>query len=110
VTEDPAPGSIAAVFTALGDPSRRRVIGLIARTGDATATEIAAELGISRQAVSKHLATLADAGIVETSRVGRETRCRLRTAPLRFTARWLDTAAGDWDDRLERLRDAAEQD
>lgn len=106
---DPAPGTVAAVFVALADPSRRQVIGVIAARGSATATAVAQELAITRQAVTKHLATLGDAGLVDAERAGREVRYRLRAGPLRLAARWLDTAAGAWDDRLAAVRDAAER-
>ena len=83
---------LSSVFGALADPSRRQVIGYLSERGTATATELTGELPMTRQAVSKHLATLADAGLVEAERQGRETRYRL-------------TEAGeDWDDRLDALR------
>jgi DNA-binding transcriptional ArsR family regulator len=109
VSLDPAPGTVAAVFVALADPSRRQVMGVLAARGSATATAVAEELAITRQAVSKHLATLADAGLVDAERAGREVRYQLRPAPLRLAARWLDTAAGAWDDRLAAVKDAAER-
>ena len=80
------------VFGALADPNRRQVIGYLSEQGTATATELTGELPMTRQAVTKHLATLADAGLVESERRGRETRYRL-------------TVAGrEWDDRLDALR------
>ena len=106
---DPAPGTVAAVFVALADPSRRQVMGVVAARGSATATAVAEELANTRHAVSKHLATLGDAGLVDARRAGREVRYQLRPAPLRLAARWLDTAAGAWDDRLAAVKDAAER-
>jgi DNA-binding transcriptional ArsR family regulator len=108
VSLDPAPGTVAAVFTALADPSRRQVIAVLAAHGSATATVVAQELDITRQAIAKHLATLSDAGLVDAQRAGREVRYRLRPAPMRLTARWLDATAGAWDDRLATIKDAAE--
>jgi DNA-binding transcriptional ArsR family regulator len=96
------------VFVALADPSRRQVIGVLAARGTATATAVAEELAITRQAVTKHMATLGEAGLVDAQRAGREVRYRLRPAPLSLAARWLDTAAGAWDDRLAALKNAAE--
>jgi DNA-binding transcriptional ArsR family regulator len=109
VSLDPAPGTVAAVFVALADPSRRQVIGVLAASGVATATAIAEDLAITRQAVAKHLATLADAGLVDSQKAGREVRYRLRPEPLRLAARWLDTAAGAWDGRLAAVKDAIER-
>jgi DNA-binding transcriptional ArsR family regulator len=109
VSPDPAPGTVAAVFAALADPTRRQVIGVLAARGSATATAVAGELAITRQAVTKHLATLRGAGLVDARRAGREVRYQLRPAPLRLAARWLDTAAGAWDDRLAAVKTAAER-
>ena len=105
---DPAPGTVAAVFVALADPTRRQVIGVLAARGSATATAVAEELAITRQAVTKHLTTLSEAGLVEAERTGREVRYQLRPAPMRLAARWLDVAAGAWDDRLAVVKRAAE--
>ena len=80
------------VFTALADPSRRHVLGYLADHGTATATELTGELPMSRQAVSKHLALLNDAGLVEAERAGRETRYRLTEQ------------GAEWDERLDALR------
>ena len=83
---------IGQVFSALADPSRRHVLGVIADRGTATATELTGELPITRQAVAKHLATLSGAGLVSGERAGREMRYRLTEA------------GADWDGRLDALR------
>ena len=73
----PAPDAGAgadAVLGALGDPTRRAVLQAVAERGPLTATELAAPAGISRQAMSKHLGLLEQAGLVHGERVGRETR------------------------------------
>lgn len=93
-----------AVFAALADPTRRQVVRELARQPTVTASALAAELPMTRQAVSKHLAQLAGAGLVEASRSGRETRYRLTPDPLDEAMRWMAEVGGQWDRRLERLR------
>ena len=95
--------AVGATFAALADPSRRRMLGLLGN-GGATATELSRELPISRQAVAKHLAALADAGLVESTRQGRETRYRLTPGPLTDAGAWIDRVGSEWDSRLGRLR------
>jgi DNA-binding transcriptional ArsR family regulator len=99
VTADP----VGATFAALSDPTRRHVVGMLTGVPEVTATELARDLPISRQAVAKHLAALHDAGIVASERQGRETRYRLTPAPLDAARAWLDRVEGEWDARLERL-------
>ena len=93
------------VFIALADPSRRAVLATLAASGPATVTELAARLPITRQAVAKHLALLADAGLV-TAQPGerRRVRYRLRSAPMRVAQQFLAALARDWDDRLDALK------
>jgi DNA-binding transcriptional ArsR family regulator len=95
---------VDAVFAALADPTRRRVLERLARGGTVTASGVAAKLPISRQAVAKHLAALREAELVKTDRVGRETHYRLRAEPLDDAARWIQTVSAEWDHRLEALR------
>lgn len=91
------------VFAALADPSRRFIVEALAERGDATATELAAELPVTRQAVAKHLGALADAGLVDAARAGRETRYRLTPGPLVDAAAWMTHVGTEWDDRLAAL-------
>ncbi|MGI8755623.1 MAG: ArsR/SmtB family transcription factor [Acidimicrobiales bacterium] len=100
---DPGP-----VFAALADPTRRALTEALDQRGQATATELAADLPISRQAIAKHLVLLADAGLVSAERHGREQRYRLEPDPLAAAARWLAETGAGWDRRLDRLRRAAE--
>jgi DNA-binding transcriptional ArsR family regulator len=94
-----------SVFSALSDPSRRRLLESLAGRESASLTELAAELPVTRQAVSKHLAALGDAGLVEGRRVGRETRYRLTPRPLGEALTWMEQIGDRWDERLARLRD-----
>lgn len=96
--------AVGPVFSALADPRRRFVVETLARRETATATELAAELPVSRQAVVKHLAALGEAGLVEATREGRESRYRLTPGPLGAAMGWLATVGADWDARLEALR------
>lgn len=91
------------VFEALADPTRRRLIDWIATEGGGTATTFAARLPISRQAVSKHLAELEAAGLVERRRHGRELRYRLDRRPLDDAARWIADRADMWETSLRAL-------
>ena len=93
-----------AVFGALSDPTRRTLLETIASQPAATATELAAELPISRQAVLKHLTALADAGLVDRERTGREVRYRVTPEPLEDAVSWMAQVGGQWDDRLASLR------
>lgn len=92
------------VFAVLADPTRRHLVETLAARGGASATALAAELPISRQAVSKHLAALGGAGLVSSRRQGRETLYELQPAPLGDAAAWLAEVGAEWDDRLARLR------
>ena len=76
----------------------------ISARGSATATELAAERDVTRQAVSKQLNALADAGLLRARREGRETRYELTPEPLGDAMAWIADVGGRWDDRLARLR------
>jgi DNA-binding transcriptional ArsR family regulator len=92
------------VFDALADPNRRYVLEVLAGRETATATELAAELPVTRQAVAKHLAALNDAGLVERRRAGRETLYELTPAPLGDAMDWMASVGAEWDSRLSALR------
>jgi DNA-binding transcriptional ArsR family regulator len=94
-----------AVFDALADPMRRQLLSQIA-AHPATATELAAQLPISRQAVAKHLNSLSGAGLLDRERAGRDVRYRVTPAPLSEAVAWMAEVGGQWDDRLGRLQRA----
>ena len=91
------------VFDALGDPGRRSLVEAVASRGTATATELAAGLPVTRQAVAKQLAALADAGLLHATRTGRETRYEVTPEPLGDAVAWMVAIGAQWDERLARL-------
>ena len=94
-----------AVFAALADPTRRHLIEALAGR-PASATSLAADLPISRQAVAKHLAGLRAARLVSAERAGRETLYSLDPRPLGEAAEWIARVGVEWDSRLAELRRA----
>jgi DNA-binding transcriptional ArsR family regulator len=97
---------VDAVFAALADPTRRAVIGRLARE-PASASRLALELPVSRQAVAKHLAALDRAGLVAARREGRELRYALDPEPMGEAMAWMASVGAQWDGRLARLARAA---
>jgi DNA-binding transcriptional ArsR family regulator len=102
----PRAQSEQAVFTALADPTRRAVLRSIASGEASTATELAARLPVTRQAVQKHLALLEQAQLVDGERIGRETRFAATPAPLTDAIAWMTAVGEQWDDRLAALGEA----
>jgi DNA-binding transcriptional ArsR family regulator len=101
-------GTTAAVFAALGDETR---LGLIARMSDGGPLSIAGladGFDMSRQAISKHLRVMSDAGLARSGRRGREMVWQLDEDGLADARRYLQLIAKDWDDRLRRLKDLVE--
>jgi DNA-binding transcriptional ArsR family regulator len=92
------------VFAALADPTRRAILAALAADGPATATDLADRLPITRQAISKHLALLSEAGLV-IAEPGerRRVRYRLHSAPMQVAQQFLAALARDWDRRLGAL-------
>lgn len=91
-----------AVFGALADPTRRTLLSRVA-AHPATATELAGDLPISRQAVVKQLGALAEAGLLARERAGREVRYRVTPAPLSEAVSWIADVGAQWDERLASL-------
>ncbi len=94
---------IGPVFAALADPTRRQLVSSMATGSTVTATRLAADLPMTRQAVAKHLAALDAAGLVAAERRGRETVYRLTPEPLSEAAGWMEGVGRQWDERLAAL-------
>ena len=97
------------IFAALGDPTRRHLYQQLAQSGPLTATALAADLAISRQAVAKHLGVLSHAGMAEATRVGRETRYEASLDPLQEVQQWIASIEGEWSARLSALATSLKQ-
>ena len=95
---------IGAVFNALGDPTRLQVVEALASEGEMTATELASQIPVTRQAIAKHLSTLSEAGLVAAETHGREVRYHLTPAPMRHAVARIAETGAEWDERLARLR------
>ena len=95
--------NLTPVFDALADPTRRLILERVSTGQTVTASALAAELPMSRQAVAKHLAQLDRAGLVAGERVGRELRYGFRSGPLVEATRWMARVGDAWDERLGKL-------
>ena len=92
------------VFAALSDPTRRELLTRLSEGGPATATQLAARLPISRQAVVKHLEALRDAQLVASARAGREVHYSVTPEPLADAVGWIADVGAQWDSRLAALQ------
>jgi DNA-binding transcriptional ArsR family regulator len=96
------------LLSAVADPTRRRMLDVLLDRGEASATVLAGELPVTRQAVTKQLAVLDRAGLVEGTRRGREVRYAVRPQRLRAATRSLVQVATEWDARLSAIKRIAE--
>ena len=90
-------------FAALADPTRRHIVEMLVTSGPTTATSLAGDLHITRQAVAKHLQLLAGAGFATSERVGRETRFEANPAAFDDVRAWIEQVESQWGDRLKLL-------
>jgi DNA-binding transcriptional ArsR family regulator len=106
----PGLGSAAAdqVFAALADPTRRQLLELLGGQAEASATALAGQLPVSRQAVVKHLAVLQQSDLVTRRRDGREVVFTVHPERLVAMASWMTSVAASWQERLQLLKRAAE--
>lgn len=93
----------AALFAALGDEQRLRMVERLAAEGPRTLSQLAEGAAISRQGVTKHLRLLERAGLLSARRNGRELQFAIERARLADAERFLDTVSGQWRDALQRL-------
>jgi ArsR family transcriptional regulator, cadmium/lead-responsive transcriptional repressor len=97
-----------ALWSAVGDPTRRRMLDLLLSEGGGTATGLSARLPVTRQAVAKHLMVLDRAGLVHGVTVGRERQYRVDSAQLGRAVAQLADVGATWDRRLRRIKEIAE--
>lgn len=105
------PSSIeaASIFAALGDPTRLALLGQLSRGHPASIASLSTSSRLTRQAVSKHLRVLQEAGFVESRRVGRESRYAYCPETVDAARAYLDGVAEQWDAALDRLRALVEK-
>lgn len=94
----------APVFAALGDKTRLRLVRRLCDDGPLSIARLSDGAGVTRQAITKHLKALADAGVVRSTRRGRERIWELRPKRLEMASRYLDEVSGQWDAAIGRLR------
>ncbi|SCW76615.1 DNA-binding transcriptional regulator, ArsR family [Paenibacillus tianmuensis] len=97
------------VFDAIADPTRRRLIRLLAEKEEIPLHELTAQFPMGRTAVSKHLTILKEAGLVLDRKVGRETRFRLNASPLREIQDWAAFYSKFWSANMLRLNQLLEE-
>lgn len=94
----------APVFAALGEPTRLTLVARLCAEGPLSIARLSEGTGVTRQAITKHLHTLADAGLVHDARAGRERIWQLETKRLERARRCLDEISVQWDGAIARLR------
>ncbi|TDC55115.1 ArsR family transcriptional regulator [Actinomadura sp. KC345] len=96
------------LWSAVGDPTRRRMLDLLLVDGTGTATSLSEQLPVTRQATAKHLGVLDRVGLVHASHTGRERRYRVDEAQLARAVAQLSSVGATWDGRLQRIKRIAE--
>jgi DNA-binding transcriptional ArsR family regulator len=99
----------APVFAALGEPTRLTLVARLCTEGPLSIARLSEGAGVTRQAVTKHLHTLADAGLVRDTQAGRERIWELETRRLKKARECLDQISSQWDTAIERLRAFVEE-
>jgi DNA-binding transcriptional ArsR family regulator len=96
------------LWSAVGDPTRRRMLDLLLADGDGTATSLSERLPVTRQAIAKHLGVLDRVGLVHATSAGRERRYRVDEAQLARAVAQLSSVGASWDARLRHIKRIAE--
>jgi DNA-binding transcriptional ArsR family regulator len=104
------PAHAAAVFAALGDDTRLALVARLSAEGPQSIVRLTDASQVSRQAVTKHLEALAEAGVVRSTKEGRERIWELETHRLSEAQRYLDDISSQWDRAIDRLRAFVETD
>jgi DNA-binding transcriptional ArsR family regulator len=99
----------AMVFAALGDPTRLALVGKLGDGGQRSITELGQDSALTRQAITKHLRVLEEAGVVRSRRQGRESLFALNPKSIVGLQDYLALVSGQWDDALSRLKRLVEQ-
>lgn len=99
-----APKRSAHLFAALGDETRLRLVGRLCDAGPMSITGLTAGFPVTRQAITKHLRVMEQAGLVRSTRHGRESVWQMDRQRLQDARRYLDVISRQWDDALDRLR------
>jgi len=97
------------VYVAIADPTRRKILRLLAEVDELPLHELTPQFQMGRTAVSKHLAILKEAGLVADRKVGRETRYRLNAAPLEEIKDWISFYEGFWKKSFVKLNNILEE-
>ncbi|HVE86161.1 MAG TPA: metalloregulator ArsR/SmtB family transcription factor [Myxococcales bacterium] len=109
---EPAASSVttaAPVFAALGDETRLALVARLCTGGPASISQLTTGADVTRQAITKHLQVLADAGLVRDAKRGRERIWELEPERLHAAGAWLEQISARWDEALERLRKLVEE-
>jgi DNA-binding transcriptional ArsR family regulator len=101
-------GNLDAVFSALADPTRRRIVERLAR-GPLTVGEIASGFSVSQPAISRHVRVLEESGLLERHVMGRVHRCTLSPSAMQAASGWIDKQRAFWTAVLDRLDDLLEE-
>jgi predicted transcriptional regulator len=97
------------LWSAIGDPTRRRMLDLLLADGQGTATTLSGQLPVTRQAVTKHLAVLDRVGLIRSAPSGRERRYHVDEAQLARAVAQLTSVGATWDARMSRIKSLAEK-